>query len=66
MPGWLNFKQMKAIYLNPKTATVRVEPGVKFGDLIQAAHASGLAPLNGTSATVGVVGYMLGGGALAG
>ncbi len=58
----LNFAQMTAIHINQEASTVRVEPDVKFGDLVQAAHAFGLAPLNGTASTVGVVGYMLGGG----
>lgn len=58
----INFAQMRAIHIHPEASTARVEPGVRFGDLIQEAHAFGLAPLNGTAATVGVVGYMLGGG----
>ncbi len=36
--------------------------GVKWADVIQAASPFGLAPLNGFAATVGVVGYLLGGG----
>jgi FAD/FMN-containing dehydrogenase len=56
----MNFAQMTAIHINQEASTVRVEPGVKIGDLVQAAHAFGLAPLNGTASTVGVGGYMLG------
>ena len=42
--------------------TARVEAGAKWRDVIAAAHPHGLAPLNGTSETVGVSGYILGGG----
>jgi FAD/FMN-containing dehydrogenase len=40
----------------------RAEAGAKWRDVIDAAHPHGLAPLNGFSGTVGVAGYMLGGG----
>jgi hypothetical protein len=40
----------------------RAEAGAKWRDVIAAAHPHGLAPLNGFSGTVGVAGYLLGGG----
>ena len=40
----------------------RAEAGAKWRDVIAAAHPHGLAPLNGTAGTVGVSGYLLGGG----
>jgi FAD/FMN-containing dehydrogenase len=40
----------------------RVEAGAKWRDVIAAAATHGLAPLNGFSGTVGVSGYLLGGG----
>jgi FAD/FMN-containing dehydrogenase len=58
----INFAQMTMIHMNQEASTVRVDPGVKFLDLIQATHPLGLAPLNGYAPGVGVVGYMLGGG----
>jgi FAD/FMN-containing dehydrogenase len=36
--------------------------GVRWGDVVAAAAPSGLAPITGSSPTVGVVGYLLGGG----
>ena len=42
--------------------TARAEAGAKWRDVIAAAHPHGLAPLNGFAGTVGVSGYMLGGG----
>ncbi|MBV9231865.1 MAG: FAD-binding oxidoreductase [Chloroflexi bacterium] len=58
----VNFANMTRLEINPETATARVEPGVKAGDVIAAAHLYGLAPLNGFASTVGIVGYLLGGG----
>lgn len=58
----VNFANMTGLQINPGASTARVEPGVKWADVIQAAYLFGLAPLNGFAATVGVVGYLLGGG----
>lgn len=58
----VNFAHMTNIQINAEKAIARVEPGAKAGDLVQAASAHGLAPLNGFAPTVGVVGYLLNGG----
>lgn len=58
----VNFVRMTGIQINAETATARVEAGVKAGEVVQAAHPYGLAPLNGFSPTVGIAGYLLGGG----
>ena len=58
----VNFANMTNVQIDAEAATARVEPGVLSKALVQAAHAHGLAPLNGFAASVGVVGYMLGGG----
>jgi FAD/FMN-containing dehydrogenase len=58
----VNFVRMKGIRLDPETATVRAEAGVKWAELVPQVHKYGLAPLNGFAGTVGVVGYLLGGG----
>jgi FAD/FMN-containing dehydrogenase len=55
-------ERMQSIQLDPVARTARVEAGVRWGPVVQAAHAHGLAPLNGSSPTVGVVGYTLYGG----
>ncbi len=58
----VNFANMTNVYISAETATARIEPGVRSRAVIQAAHAYGLAPLTGFAATVGIVGYLLGGG----
>ena len=58
----INFKQMTGIQINREASTVQIEAGVKWTQVIEAAHPFGLAPLNGFASTVGVVGYLLGGG----
>lgn len=55
-------RRMTDIEVDPKARTARVEPGVLSRDLLRATTAHGLAPLNGSSPAVGVVGYTLGGG----
>jgi hypothetical protein len=58
----VNFANMTGVQVNAEAATARVEPGAKWGDVIQAAHPYGLAPLSGFASSVGVVGYLLSGG----
>lgn len=55
-------RRMDAITVDPDTRTARVGAGVRAGALVEAAAVHGLAPLNGSSPSVGVVGYVLGGG----
>jgi hypothetical protein len=56
-------RRMTQVRIDPTTKSARVEAGVRFGQLVQAAAEHGLAPLPGSSPGVGVVGYTLGGGA---
>ncbi|MBV9615422.1 MAG: FAD-binding oxidoreductase, partial [Ktedonobacteraceae bacterium] len=58
----VNFANMTRIQIDTDAVAARVEPGAVFKALVQSAHADGLAPLNGFAASVGVVGYLLGGG----
>ena len=58
----VNFATMTGVQIEPGTATARVEPGARWKEVIPAASVYGLAPLNGFAASVGVVGYLLGGG----
>ncbi|MGW5112446.1 FAD-binding oxidoreductase [Nocardia sp. NPDC004123] len=55
-------RRMTDIRIDADARTARVAAGVQAGALIEAAAAHGLAPLNGSSLSVGVVGYTLGGG----
>ncbi|MFF2397181.1 FAD-binding oxidoreductase [Nocardia sp. NPDC058114] len=54
--------RMDAITVDPQSRTAHIGAGVRAGALVEAAARYGLAPLNGSSPSVGVVGYVLGGG----
>ncbi|GAB2666689.1 FAD-binding oxidoreductase [Nocardia goodfellowii] len=58
----ISTRRMTEIRIDPKAGTARVAAGVRAGALIRAAAEHGFAPLNGSSPTVGIVGYSLGGG----
>lgn len=55
-------RRMNAVAVDPLTRTAHVEAGAQWHQVIAAAAPHGLAPLNGSSPLVGVVGYTLGGG----
>ena len=50
------------LHLDPVNRTADVGAGVRWGTVVREAARHGLAPLNGSSPTVGVAGYTLGGG----
>jgi FAD/FMN-containing dehydrogenase len=50
------------VLVDPDRRIARVGPGARWGEVIAAAAPFGLAPLSGTSPSVGVAGYTLGGG----
>ncbi|HEY3143169.1 MAG TPA: FAD-dependent oxidoreductase [Acidimicrobiales bacterium] len=54
--------RMKRVDVDPVRRTARIESGAAWGAVVEAAARYGLAPLNGSSPHVGVVGYTLGGG----
>jgi FAD/FMN-containing dehydrogenase len=53
---------MAEVLVDPDRRIARVGPGARWGDVIAASAPFGLAPLSGTSPSVGVAGYTLGGG----
>ena len=53
---------MANVDVNAAAQTARIEAGAKWGQVLPKAHAAGLAPLLGSSPTVGAIGYTLGGG----
>lgn len=55
-------QEMTGVTVDPIAQTATVEAGVKWGAVLAAAQQHGLAPLLGSSPTVGAVGYTLGGG----
>ncbi len=58
----LNTGRMRGVLIDPRAARARVRAGAQWGDVTLPASAYGLAPLAGSAADVGVVGYTLGGG----
>jgi hypothetical protein len=55
-------RRMQGLFIDPERRIARVEAGVKWIRLLEAAAEFGLAGLCGSSSDVGVVGYTLGGG----
>ena len=54
--------RMRGLRIDPSARTARVEPGVRWGEVIAAAAEHGLAPRNGSSPGVSAIGYTLAGG----
>ncbi|MDQ0260547.1 FAD/FMN-containing dehydrogenase [Sinomonas atrocyanea] len=55
-------KRLRSVSVDPAARTATVGAGARWREVIDAAAEHGLAPLNGSSSDVGVVGYTLGGG----
>ena len=58
----LKTSRMAEVLVDPDRRVARVGPGAVWGDVIAAAAPCGLAPVTGSSPTVGVAGFTLGGG----
>lgn len=58
----LSTRRMDGVTVDPAARTVRVQAGVRWGQVVEAATPYGLAPLNGSAPGVGAVSYTLGGG----
>lgn len=54
--------RLDGVELDPVSPAVTVGAGARWAQVIDAAAPYGLAPISGSSPTVGVVGYLLGGG----
>ncbi|MFJ9243630.1 FAD-binding protein [Streptomyces sp. NPDC101776] len=55
-------RAMRTVDIDAEGAVARVGAGALWSDVVEPAQATGLAPLNGSSSQVGVVGFTLGGG----
>ncbi|MFD3309075.1 FAD-binding oxidoreductase [Streptomyces sp. NPDC058694] len=53
---------MRNVEIDIERGVARVGAGARWSDVVEPAQAEGLAPLNGSSPLVGVVGFTLGGG----
>jgi FAD/FMN-containing dehydrogenase len=58
----INTSRMSSVTIDPTARRARVGAGARWQQVVEAAAEHGLAPLNGSSPLVGVVGYTLGGG----
>jgi FAD/FMN-containing dehydrogenase len=58
----ISTRRMDSVRIDPVRRTARIGAGVTWGQVIEAAALYGLAPLNGSSPSVGAVSYTLGGG----
>jgi FAD/FMN-containing dehydrogenase len=58
----LRTSDMATVLVDPDRRVARVGPGAVWGGVVAAAAPFGLAPLSGSSPSVGVTGYTLGGG----
>jgi FAD/FMN-containing dehydrogenase len=58
----LRTSRMRGVHIDPGTGTARAEAGALWRDVTVPAAEHGLAALSGSSPTVGVAGYTLGGG----
>jgi FAD/FMN-containing dehydrogenase len=59
---FINTRRMTGVRVDAAAATVRIEAGVRGGQVVHEAAAHGLAPLNGSAPEVGAVSYVLAGG----
>jgi hypothetical protein len=58
----INTRRLSDVHVDPAARTARVGGGVRWQQVLPRTGPHGLAPLNGSSPHVGVVGYTLGGG----
>lgn len=58
----LNTSRMKGVEVFPTRSAARVQPGVKWKDVLPHIQPLGFVALSGSSTDIGVVGYTLGGG----
>ena len=58
----INTSRMRGVQIDPDARVARVEAGAVWHQVLEAAGVHGLTGLPGSSTTVGVVGYTLGGG----
>jgi FAD/FMN-containing dehydrogenase len=55
-------RRLDHVSLDPASRVATIGAGVRWADVVAAAAGHGLAPVTGSSVTVGAVGYLLGGG----
>lgn len=58
----ISTRALQGVSVDPETRVATIAGGSPFGPVVAAAAEHGLAPIGGSATTVGVVGYLLGGG----
>lgn len=58
----ISTRRLDSVAVDARTRTATIGAGARWGAVVAAAAEHGLAPVAGSSSTVGVVGYLLGGG----
>jgi hypothetical protein len=58
----ISTRRLGGVEIDPEAWTARVGAGVRWSSVVEAAAPYGLAPLNGATPSVGVIGYLTGGG----
>ncbi|WP_421742775.1 FAD-binding oxidoreductase [Cellulomonas sp.] len=58
----LTTRRLGGVDVDPATRVATIDAGARWSDVVPVADAHGLTPIAGSSANVGVVGYLLGGG----
>ncbi|MFG3101368.1 FAD-binding oxidoreductase [Streptomyces sp. NPDC048182] len=61
-PLLVSTRRMTGVTVDPAARTARIEAGVRWEGVIEAAAPHGLAPLSGSAPNVGAISYLLGGG----
>ncbi|SMD26550.1 FAD-binding oxidoreductase [Kibdelosporangium aridum] len=59
---YINTSRLAGVTVDSDARTARIEAGLRWGQVIEAAISHGLAPLCGSSTYIGVMGYLTGGG----
>ncbi|MCP3821466.1 FAD-dependent oxidoreductase [Streptomyces sp. A3M-1-3] len=59
---FVSTRELRELSVDPRAATARIGAGLSWGEVLTATAEHGLAPLCGSSAEVGVMGFLTGGG----
>ncbi|MGW8761793.1 FAD-binding oxidoreductase [Streptomyces sp. NPDC055815] len=59
---FVSTRELRGLSVDPRAATARIGAGLTWGEVLDATAGHGLAPLSGSSADVGAVGFLTGGG----
>jgi hypothetical protein len=58
----ISTRRMTGVSIDPGSRVATIDAGTRWGEVVEAAARYGLAPITGSSVSVGAIGYTLGGG----